>query len=98
MKNSFSSILLAPLLTNVSCNSQKRSTGDQITVNYQIQSSYIVIPVEENAPEIKINVSASNSTIQSTFVCTQHGAMPESLLSRVKKIILSKEKIQTGRI
>lgn len=51
----------------MSCNSQKKSTDDQITVDYQIQSSYIVIPVEEDAPEIKMKVSASNSTIQSTF-------------------------------
>ena len=51
----------------MSCNSQKRSTDDQITVDYQIQSAYILIPVEESAPEIKLSVSASNPTIQSTY-------------------------------
>ena len=67
MKKSISTILLALLFINMGCNSQKKSSGDNISVDYQIQSSYIVIPVEENAAEIKINVSASNSTIQSTF-------------------------------
>ena len=67
MKKSITSILIALLLVSISCTSQKKSTGEKITVDYQIQSTYLLIPVEENAPEIKINVSASNSTIQSTF-------------------------------
>ena len=40
----------------MSCNSQKKSSDDKITVDYQIQSSYILIPVEENAPEVKIQI------------------------------------------
>ncbi|MDD4993210.1 MAG: GH32 C-terminal domain-containing protein [Paludibacter sp.] len=67
MKKTISSILLALLLINMSCSSQSKSSGENLSVDYQIQSSYILIPVEENAPEIKIKVSTSNPTIQSTY-------------------------------
>jgi fructan beta-fructosidase len=59
MKKAIPSILLALLLISISCNSQKKSTGDNLTVDYQIQSSYILIPVEENAPEVKIQIITS---------------------------------------
>jgi len=67
MKKSIISILIALLLLNMSCTSQKKSSDKNLSVDYQIKSSYILIPVEENSPEIKINVLVSNSTIQSTF-------------------------------
>jgi len=66
MKKSFSSILLALLLINMSCSSQSKSSGENLSVDYQIQSSYILIPVEEKAPEIKIRVS-TNPTNQFTY-------------------------------
>jgi fructan beta-fructosidase len=59
MKKAIPSILLALLLISISCSSQKKSTGDNLTVDYQIQSSYILIPVEENAPEVKIQIQTS---------------------------------------
>ena len=62
MKKSIFSILIALLLINSSCISQKKSAGENISVDYQIQSSYLLIPVEEKAPEVKIKVSAPNST------------------------------------
>jgi len=49
------------------CISQKRSSCENLSVDYQIQSSYLLIPVEERAPEIKINVSVSDPTNQSTY-------------------------------
>ena len=63
MKKSIFSILIALLLINSSCISQKKSAGENISVDYQIQSSYLLIPVEEKAPEVKIKVSAPNSTM-----------------------------------
>ena len=56
MKKTISSILLALLLISISCSSQKKSTGENTSVDYQIQSSYILIPIEEKAPEVKIQV------------------------------------------
>ena len=67
MKKSISTILIALLLISISCTSQKKSIGENITVDYQIQSSYLLIPVEEKAPEIKMSVSTSNPTNQSSF-------------------------------
>jgi len=67
MKKSIISILIALLLINISCNSQKESSGENLSVEYQIQSSYILIPVEESAAELKISVEASNPSFKSTF-------------------------------
>lgn len=67
MKKSISSILVALLFISISCTSQKKSSDENLSVDYQIQSSYILIPIEENAPEIKISVAASNPDFQSTF-------------------------------
>ena len=60
MKKSIYSILVALLLINMSCSSQKKSIGENISVDYQIQSSYILIPVEEKAPGIKMLVETAN--------------------------------------
>jgi len=67
MKKSISSILVALLFISISCTSQKKSADENLSVDYQIQLSYILIPIEENAPEIKILVAASNTDFQSTF-------------------------------
>ena len=67
MKKSITSILIALLLISISCTSQKNSSGKNLSVDYKIQSSYLLIPVEEKAPEIKISVSASNPTHQYAF-------------------------------
>ncbi|MDP4239478.1 MAG: GH32 C-terminal domain-containing protein [Bacteroidota bacterium] len=61
MKKTIFSILLALLLINMSCNSQKKTASDDLTIDYQIQSSYILFPVEEKAPEIKIKVCTSET-------------------------------------
>ncbi|MDX9920455.1 MAG: GH32 C-terminal domain-containing protein [Paludibacter sp.] len=67
MKRSITSILIALLLISISCTSQKNSSGKNLSVDYKIQSSYLLIPVEEKAPEIKISVLASNPTHQYAF-------------------------------
>ena len=54
-------------MISISCTSQKNSSGKNLSVDYKIQSSYLLIPVEEKAPEIKISVSASNPTHQYAF-------------------------------
>jgi len=64
MKKTIFSILIALLLINISCNTQKKLSGENISVDYQIESSYILIPVEEKAPEVKISVSAANYTTE----------------------------------
>ena len=67
MKKSISSILAALILISISCTSQKKTSGENLSVDYQIQSSYILIPIEEKAPEVKINIAATNPTFQSTY-------------------------------
>jgi fructan beta-fructosidase len=67
MKKTISSILIALLLINMSCNSQKKSSDDNISVDFQIQSSYILLPIEEKAPEVKIQVRTSDPNDQQTF-------------------------------
>ncbi len=54
-------------MISISCTSQKNSSGKNLSVDYKIQSSYLLIPVEEKAPEIKISVLASNPTHQYAF-------------------------------
>ena len=67
MKKSISSILAALILISISCTSQKKTSGENLSVDYQIQSYYILIPIEEKAPEVKINIAATNPTFQSTY-------------------------------
>ena len=67
MKKSISSTLIALILISISCTSQKKSSGENLSVDYQIQSSYILIPIEEKAPEVKINIAATNPGFQSTY-------------------------------
>lgn len=67
MKKSIFSILVALLLISISCTSQKKSSGDNIAVDYQIQSSYILLPIEEKSPEVKIQLRTPDSEDQSTF-------------------------------
>lgn len=55
------------LLNTFSCNSHKKSTGDNLTVDYQIQSSYILLPIEEKAPEVKIQVCSPNKNDQPIY-------------------------------
>ena len=51
----------------MSCISQRKSSDDNLSLDYQIKSSYILIPVEESAPEVKISVVASNPSFKSDF-------------------------------
>ena len=66
MKKSIYSILIA-LFVIIGCNSQKKQVGDKIVVDYNINSAYILLPVEESAPEVKIQVSTSDSKEQPTY-------------------------------
>lgn len=56
MKKTIFSILVALISVSLGCNSQKKSSGENITNDYQVDSSYILLPVEESAPEVKIKV------------------------------------------
>ncbi len=60
-------MLIALFLISISCISQKKSTGENIQVDYQIQSSYLLLPIEESAPEVKIQVSSSESKDQPAY-------------------------------
>lgn len=66
MKKAIFLILIALLLINNSCTSQSKSLSN-ISVNFQIQSLYILIPIEEAAPEIKVNITSSGSFLMSTL-------------------------------
>lgn len=60
-------MLIALFLISISCISQKKSTGENIKVDYQIQSSYLLLPIEESAPEVKLQVSSPESKDQPTY-------------------------------
>lgn len=65
MKKSIFSILIA-LFVIIGCNPQKKQAGDKIVVDYKINSAYILLPVEESAPEVKIQVSTPDLKEQTT--------------------------------
>ena len=67
MKKSVLSILIALLVTCVSCTSQKKAIGENLSVDYKIRSAYILLPVEEKAPEVKIHVSTPDPKDQPTY-------------------------------
>ena len=67
MKKILFSFLIALLLISISCNSQRKSNGENLTVDYQIQFAYLLIPVEEKAPEVKIQVCTPNPNEQPTY-------------------------------
>jgi len=51
MKKTIFSILVALISISLGCNSQKKSSSEDLTIGYQVDSSYILLPVEESAPE-----------------------------------------------
>ncbi|MBP1662948.1 MAG: invertase [Bacteroidetes bacterium] len=67
MKNTLFLIIMVLISINMSCTSQKKSSGNNISSDYQIKSSYLLIPVEEKAPEVKIIAAASDTTHQTAF-------------------------------
>jgi fructan beta-fructosidase len=66
MKKSIFAILIA-LFVIIGCNSQKNQASDKIVVDYKINSAYILLPVEESAPEVKIQVSTPDPKEQITY-------------------------------
>jgi fructan beta-fructosidase len=60
MKKSNIFIFIALLLMNISCKSQDKSADKHLVVDYQVESSYLLIPVEEKAPEIKISLAVAD--------------------------------------
>jgi len=60
MKKTIFSILVALITISLGCNSQKKSSNADLTIDYQVDSSYILLPVEEKAPEITIKVSTTH--------------------------------------
>ena len=67
MKKTIFSILITAILISVSCTHGKRSGGNNLVVEYQINSSYILVPIEEKAPKVKIKVCIPDSTNQSVY-------------------------------
>jgi len=67
MKKTFFSILIALISISLGCNSQKKSTGEVLTIGYQVDSSYILLPVEESAPEVKVKVVTPSLNDQPTY-------------------------------
>jgi len=58
---------MALISINMSCTSQKKSSGDNLSSDYQIKSSYLLIPVEEKAPAVKIIAAASDNELKTAF-------------------------------
>ena len=67
MKKTIFSILVALISISLGCNSQKKSSSEDLTIGYQVDSSYILLPVEESAPEIKVKIVTPTQNDQSTF-------------------------------
>jgi len=67
MKKTILSILVALLAISLGCNSQKKSSSEDLTIGYQVDSSYILLPVEESAPEVKIEVVTPSKSDQLTY-------------------------------
>ena len=67
MKNTLFLIIMALISINMSCASQKKSSGDNLSSDYQIKSSYLLIPVEEKAPAVKIIAAASDNELKTAF-------------------------------
>jgi len=67
MKNTLFLIIMALISINMSCTSQKKSSGDNLSSDYQIKSSYLLIPVEEKAPAVKIIAAASDNELKTAF-------------------------------
>jgi fructan beta-fructosidase len=67
MKKSISTFLIALLLISISCTSQKKSSGENLSVNYQIQSSYILIPIEEKAAEVRTTVNFNGDKVNPVY-------------------------------
>jgi len=71
MKKTIFLIFAGLLLMSFSCNSQKKNNGDHSldskSISYQIQSSFILLPIEEKAPEVKMNVRVSSLKFNETY-------------------------------
>ena len=67
MKKTIFSILVALISISLGCNSQKKSTNEDLTIGYQVDSSYILLPVEESAPEVKFKIVSSAKNDQPIF-------------------------------
>jgi fructan beta-fructosidase len=71
MKKTIFILVAGLLLMSFSCNSQKKNNGNNLpeskSITYQIQSSFILLPIEEKAPEVKVNVQVSASMFNETY-------------------------------
>jgi fructan beta-fructosidase len=64
MKKIFYYLFVGLLLTSQSCNSQKKHKESQLqnkSIDFQIDSSFILLPVEEKAKEIKMTIEIPGS-------------------------------------
>ena len=67
MKKTIFSILVALIAISLGCNSQKKTSSEDLTLDFQVDSSYILLPVEESAPEVKLKVVYPVQNDQPTF-------------------------------
>ena len=70
MKQVIHLIMAALLILSFSCNSRKKTNDgnstDKKSVSYQITTSYILLPIEESAPEIQVNVQVKDPQFNET--------------------------------
>ena len=71
MKNTIYFLLAGLLTMSASCNSQKKGTGDNSSeskvITYQVSTSFILLPIEEKAPEVQVNVQVISQKFNETY-------------------------------
>ena len=71
MKKTIYFLLAGLLMMSASCNSQKKSTGDNSSeskvITYQVNTSFILLPIEEKAPEVQVNVRVASQKFNETY-------------------------------
>lgn len=58
---------LTIILSSCSRLSEKSNDGNPITLNYSIESSYLLIPISDNSPETQVNIKVSSKHINETY-------------------------------
>ncbi len=71
MKKTIYFLLAGLLMMSASCNSQKKSSGDNSSesnvITYQVNTSFILLPIEEKAPEVQMNVQVASQKFNETY-------------------------------
>ena len=71
MKKTIYFLLAGLLMISASCNSQKKSNSDSSSAvkvtAYQVNTSFILLPIEEKAPEVQINMQVASEKFNETY-------------------------------